>query len=66
MGAISAIYVLDSKGKQLIARDFRGDIAASCVERFVSLVTGARQRAKPTLCDSYALLRGRRGDGGRG
>jgi len=49
MGAISAIYVLDSKGKQLIARDFRGDIAASCVERFVSLVTGARQRAQPTM-----------------
>ncbi len=41
-GAVSAIYVLDSKGKQLIARDFRGDVPASCVERFVNIVTGAR------------------------
>lgn len=40
-GAISAIYILDSKGKQLIARDFRGDTPAGCVERFVGLVTGA-------------------------
>jgi AP-1 complex subunit mu len=42
-GAISAIYILDSKGKQLISRDFRGDTPAGCVERFVGLVTGALQ-----------------------
>ena len=39
-GAVSAVFVLDSKGKQLIGRDFRGDTPAGCVERFVNIVTG--------------------------
>ena len=43
-GAVSAVFVLDSKGKQLIGRDFRGDIPAGCVERFVNIVTGATGR----------------------
>ena len=33
---ISAIYVLDSKGKIIICRDYRGDISHNCVETFSS------------------------------
>eukprot|EP00049_Salpingoeca_infusionum_P019068 m.360036 g.360036 ORF g.360036 m.360036 type:complete len:424 (-) comp18858_c0_seq1:211-1482(-) len=34
----SAIYVLDVKGKVLISRDYRGDLPASCIEKFMPLV----------------------------
>jgi AP-1 complex subunit mu len=40
--AVSAVFILDSKGKLLISRDFRGDIPVSCVDRFVNIITGAR------------------------
>ena len=32
--AASAVFVLDAKGKPIISRDFRGEVAYSCVERF--------------------------------
>jgi len=35
---ISAVYILDSKGKILIARDYRGDVSNKCLERFCSVV----------------------------
>lgn len=41
MSAISAIYVLDQKGKVLISRDYRGDIPPQCVDRFVQFISGA-------------------------
>ena len=31
---ISAVFALDLKGKVIIARDYRGDVALSCTERF--------------------------------
>jgi hypothetical protein len=50
--AVSAVFVLDSKGKLLISRDFRGDIPVSCVDRFVNIITGARGVApcRATAC----------------
>ena len=39
--SLSAVYILDAKGKVLINRDFRGDVPANCVERFVSFISGA-------------------------
>ncbi|GHP11311.1 AP-1 complex subunit mu-2 [Pycnococcus provasolii] len=32
--ARSPVFVLDAKGKPIISRDFRGEVAYSCVERF--------------------------------
>ena len=40
--AVSAVFILDGKGKLLISRDFRGDVPVSCVDRFVNIITGAR------------------------
>lgn len=40
MSAISAIYVLDQKGKVLISRDYRGDVPSQCVDRFVAFISG--------------------------
>jgi hypothetical protein len=69
-GAVSAVFVLDSKGKQLIGRDFRGDIPAGCVERFVNIVTGATGRGvlllgvfshTPSACSPRWLRRGHGG-----
>ena len=34
----SALYILDQNGKQLMSRDWRGDVPASCVDRFVQRV----------------------------
>ena len=39
--SLSAVYILDAKGKVLINRDFRGDLPQNCVERFVSFISGA-------------------------
>ena len=39
--AVSAVFLLDGKGKLLISRDFRGDVPVSCVDRFVNIITGA-------------------------
>lgn len=33
---ISALYILDRKGKIIISRDYRGDVRPSCVDRFVN------------------------------
>ena len=50
--AVSAVFMLDGKGKLLISRDFRGDVPVSCVDRFVNIITGAfgaRARALPCV-----------------
>ena len=39
MFGASAIYILDSKGKILISRNYRGDVPMSCAERFISRIT---------------------------
>ncbi len=35
---LSAIYILDAKGKVLISRNYRGDIESSAIDRFIGLV----------------------------
>lgn len=35
---VSAVYLLDSKGKVIISRDYRGDIPIKCLERFITHV----------------------------
>ena len=37
--ACSAIYFLDSKGKVLISRNYRGDIETSVIDKFIGLVS---------------------------
>jgi len=32
---ISSLFILDSKGKIIISRDYRGDVRVNCVDRFV-------------------------------
>jgi len=34
----SAIFMLDMKGKILIARNYRGDVPMTCAERFISKI----------------------------
>jgi len=36
--SMSAVYILDLKGKSLISRNFRGDIETSVIEKFLPLV----------------------------
>lgn len=36
--SMSAVYILDLKGKNLISRNYRGDIESSVIERFLPLV----------------------------
>ena len=45
--AASAVFVLDSKGKPIISRDFRGDVPYSCVERFNSRVAEMESEDEP-------------------
>lgn len=35
---VSAVYILDSKGKVIISRDYRGDVPIKCLERFITHV----------------------------
>ena len=34
----SAVFVLDNKGKVLIARNYRGDVPMAAIEKFMTLV----------------------------
>ena len=34
----SGVYILDSKGKSLISRNYRGDVETSDVDKFMTLV----------------------------
>eukprot|EP01125_Pyxidicula_operculata_P022975 TRINITY_DN9727_c0_g1_i1.p1 TRINITY_DN9727_c0_g1~~TRINITY_DN9727_c0_g1_i1.p1 ORF type:complete len:438 (+),score=98.67 TRINITY_DN9727_c0_g1_i1:18-1331(+) len=45
---ISAIFILDAKGKIIISRDYRGDTRVSCVDRFAQrIVEGDEDSLKP-------------------
>jgi len=35
---VSAVYILDSKGKVIISRDYRGDVPIKALERFITHV----------------------------
>jgi len=49
--AVSAVFVLDGKGKLLISRDYRGDLPVACVERFVNILTGECTLPMPPMAD---------------
>ncbi|RUS15512.1 Mu homology domain-containing protein [Endogone sp. FLAS-F59071] len=48
----SAVYILDLKGKVLISRNYRGDIPATAVEKFMPLVLEAEEEQAPVPCFS--------------
>jgi AP-1 complex subunit mu len=49
----SAIFFLDLKGKTLLARNYRGDIPMSAVEKFMPLLLDAEEEsAAPPPCIS--------------
>lgn len=49
--AVSAIFILDLKGKVLISRNYRGDIPMSAVEKFLPLVLEAEEDSQaPAPC----------------
>uniref|UniRef100_A0A6B2L4Z2 MHD domain-containing protein n=1 Tax=Arcella intermedia TaxID=1963864 RepID=A0A6B2L4Z2_9EUKA len=48
--SVSALFILDSKGKIIISRDYRGDVRVSCVDRFVQrLVEEDESSLKPVF-----------------
>ena len=44
----SAVYILDLKGKVLISRNYRGDISAAAVDKFLPLVLDAENEEQQT------------------
>lgn len=56
MSAISAIYVLDQKGKVLISRDYRGDVPQQCVDRFVQFISGEQVAPPCVLGDRLPIV----------
>jgi AP-1 complex subunit mu len=54
----SSLFILDLKGKVLIARDYRGDIPPTAVEKFMPLLLEAEEEmgeggcAPPLLTDN--------------
>ena len=50
----SAIFFLDLKGKTLLARNYRGDIPMSAVDKFMPLLLDAEEEnAAPAPCISH-------------
>ena len=50
----SAIFFLDLKGKTLLARNYRGDIPLSAVDKFMPLLLDAEEEnAAPAPCISH-------------
>lgn len=45
---LSSIYFLDLKGKVLLYRDYRGDIASSAADKFVALLSDLEQQNRPS------------------
>jgi AP-1 complex subunit mu len=57
---ISGLYILDLKGKILISRQYRGDIAPHIPEKFILLLQDAQEKASafasvPTTSNSNYL-----------
>jgi len=48
---ISAIFILDRKGKIIISRDYRGDVKSTCVDRFVTHICDDELNVKPIFED---------------
>jgi len=51
--SVSAVFVLDVKGRILIYRDYRGDISIKYAEKFMSKVNELEDSGKlsPVICD---------------
>lgn len=51
--AVSAVYILDLKGRIIIARDYRGDVPVALAERFVTKLNELEEsgRLSPIVCD---------------
>jgi len=48
--SVSALFILDAKGKIIISRDYRGDVRVSCVDRFVQrLVEEEEANVRPVF-----------------
>lgn len=45
---LSAIYILDMKGKVLINRNYRGDIESNVIDKFLGLVTDSDDEGQLT------------------
>ncbi len=45
---LSAIYILDAKGKVLISRNYRGDVEPGVIERFIGLATDREDEGQLT------------------
>jgi|LauGreDrversion4_1035100.scaffolds.fasta_scaffold240490_2 hypothetical protein len=45
---ISAILILDFKGRVIISRDYRGDISQKCAERFMTKINELEGDSKLT------------------
>lgn len=49
---LSAIYFLDLKGKVLLSRDYRGDIATDAADKFIDILAdmdNQKQAASPII-----------------
>eukprot|EP00696_Hemimastix_kukwesjijk_P011061 gnl/Hemi2/23906_TR8026_c0_g1_i1.p1 gnl/Hemi2/23906_TR8026_c0_g1~~gnl/Hemi2/23906_TR8026_c0_g1_i1.p1 ORF type:complete len:424 (-),score=159.01 gnl/Hemi2/23906_TR8026_c0_g1_i1:259-1530(-) len=49
---VSAVFILDLKGKVIIARNYRGDVPMTCIERFVHNVLDNEDTTKPIFVDN--------------
>lgn len=61
MSGASAVFITDLKGKVIISRNYRGDVAMTIVERFTKLVIEADESTvKPVFCEdgiNFAWIR---------
>jgi len=49
----SAVYIMDLKGKILISRDYRGDMQAAVIDKFMPLVMESEENGTPTPILQY-------------
>ena len=52
---VSAVFALDLKGKVIIARDYRGDVALNCTERFTQHLADVENEVRCVFCDLQTI-----------
>ena len=54
---ISAIFILDLKGRIIVSRDYRGDISPKCAERFMAKINELEGDSKltPVIYDDAGI-----------